>query len=353
MVFLIDTLSFETHLLVLVLDTGEMPRETDPFRKHVQVLPNKRWKCNFCGNQYAGGATRIKAHIAGVGRYGTNDRKDVNGRVRSEAQKALKGKGVVESSNGSGGNSLTQGQHQPETSSTAIPFLNPDDISSLGLNAEEGEPDTEVPQDARTRDGPLESLPPCSGVVVNKNMPHLLTKLEELSRREADMANLETWWRKVNRKGEYWSVVQAFRQGRPLSTSQLSQVEELSKEVEEILLRDRFRIESKTLAGFSKTVEVVNIPRPSAPDFDPEHQWTLIDFSSQEGWTYAIFWQSSYDHYPPQSAALSSPPPVPVLGFGDGYYKGEDKKPNKKVKISTSLLGNRNIASVCYASSVH
>ncbi|KAI6687414.1 hypothetical protein NL676_024242 [Syzygium grande] len=262
-------------------------------------------------------ATRIRAHLAGVGRCGTNDCKDVNGRVRSEAQKALKGKGVVESSNGSGGNSLTQGQHQPETSSTATPILNPDDISSLGLNAEEAEPNTEVPQsmcigkftipDARTRDGPLESLPPCSGVVVDKNMPYLLTKLEELSSRETDMANLETWWRKVKRiKGEYWSVVQALREGRPLSTSQLSRVEELSKEVEEILLRDRFQEESKTLAGCNKTVPVANIPPPSVPAFNQEHLRTLIESTSQESWSYAIFWKSSYDNLPPTAAALSS-----------------------------------------------
>ncbi|CAN1199967.1 Transcription factor MYC2 [Linum perenne] len=39
----------------------------------------------------------------------------------------------------------------------------------------------------------------------------------------------------------------------------------------------------------------------------------LID-GARENWTYAIFWQSSYDF----SGAS-------VLGWGDGYYKGEDK----------------------------
>ena len=43
------------------------------------------------------------------------------------------------------------------------------------------------------------------------------------------------------------------------------------------------------------------------------------------GWTYAIFWQSSYDY----SGAS-------VLGWGDGYYKGEEDKGKGKAKTSSS-----------------
>ncbi|CAN0842895.1 Transcription factor MYC4 [Linum grandiflorum] len=45
----------------------------------------------------------------------------------------------------------------------------------------------------------------------------------------------------------------------------------------------------------------------------------LID-GARENWTYAIFWQSSYDF----SGAT-------VLGWGDGYYKGEDKELNSLI----------------------
>lgn len=46
---------------------------------------------------------------------------------------------------------------------------------------------------------------------------------------------------------------------------------------------------------------------------------------ARESWTYAIFWQLSYDF----SGA-------PVLGWGDGYYKGEDDKSKGKGKTASS-----------------
>nr|ALP75904.1 bHLH transcription factor [Aquilaria sinensis] len=46
---------------------------------------------------------------------------------------------------------------------------------------------------------------------------------------------------------------------------------------------------------------------------------------SPESWTYAIFWQSSYDY------AGSA-----VLGWGDGYYKGDEDKEKGKLKTATS-----------------
>lgn len=51
----------------------------------------------------------------------------------------------------------------------------------------------------------------------------------------------------------------------------------------------------------------------------------LID-NARESWTYAIFWQSSVVDY-------SGPP---VLGWGDGYYKGEVNKPKSSLS-PTSL----------------
>uniref|UniRef100_A0A9I9CGV9 Transcription factor n=3 Tax=Cucumis melo TaxID=3656 RepID=A0A9I9CGV9_CUCME len=51
---------------------------------------------------------------------------------------------------------------------------------------------------------------------------------------------------------------------------------------------------------------------------------TLIE-GAQENWTYAIFWQSSYDY----SGGT-------VLGWGDGYYKGEEDKGKEKAKSSSS-----------------
>ncbi|KAE8672187.1 Transcription factor MYC2 [Hibiscus syriacus] len=45
-----------------------------------------------------------------------------------------------------------------------------------------------------------------------------------------------------------------------------------------------------------------------------------------ESWTYAIFWQSSYDYSAPT-----------VLGWGDGYYKGEEDKGKTKSKATYPL----------------
>ncbi|XP_039171863.1 probable disease resistance protein At4g27220 [Eucalyptus grandis] len=356
-----------------------MPRETDPFWKYVKLLPNKHWNCNFCGNSYAGSATRIKAHLAGVGGYGINDCKDVDGRVRSEARKAMKGKTVVESSSRPDNDEV--GLHQPaiasnedgqpviasnedgrrETSFVAMPYLssnaisngqpviasnedgqpviasnedgqpviaNNEDgrreisfvvmpylssnaISTVGanssdfhplhemnvpsqylptqnmtthgdisfwtqppqshavdsniqpwnlshpsggrdlalqalthmpppVNVEEGEPNAEVPEDARTDDALVDSQPGACGLV--DVMPTLKRKLEELSNQEADMDGLETWCRKAQRlRGEYWSMVQAFQEGRSLSPQQVERINDLSKEVEDILVHCSFR----------------------------------------------------------------------------------------------------------------
>ncbi|CAI0472872.1 unnamed protein product [Linum tenue] len=69
-------------------------------------------------------------------------------------------------------------------------------------------------------------------------------------------------------------------------------------------------------------------PPPPTPSLPPplfnqeslqQRLQALID-GARENWTYAIFWQSSYDF----SGAS-------VLGWGDGYYKGEDNKLNSLI----------------------
>ncbi|TKY58559.1 Transcription factor MYC2 [Spatholobus suberectus] len=52
---------------------------------------------------------------------------------------------------------------------------------------------------------------------------------------------------------------------------------------------------------------------------------TLIE-GARESWTYAIFWQSSYDY----SSGAS------LLGWGDGYYKGEEDKGKGKAPKTMS-----------------
>ncbi|XP_039157560.1 probable disease resistance protein At5g63020 [Eucalyptus grandis] len=327
-----------------------MPKEKDSFREYVEFLQNNKWKCNFCNKEYGGSVTRIKAHLAGVGGYGIHGCNIVNSEVRSEAQKALKGKGPVESRNGPEGNalgsshprfissSITQGPHQPvnvsdedacrETSFTAMPNPSFDVISAVGIgssasiplhetnvpsqsllaqnmisqrdfssytqhpqsqvgysippwnlsypsssrdlasealinmpgpvNAEDGEPNTEVPQDVRTDDALVDNRPSSCGLV-DQNTPALKRKLEELSNREADMDDLEAWCRKAERiKGEYWSMVQAYREGRSLAPQQIKRVDDFNKEVEDILGHFSFRKGSTThAAGCRKSSPLV------------------------------------------------------------------------------------------------
>ncbi|XVE65296.1 hypothetical protein DITRI_Ditri07aG0169500 [Diplodiscus trichospermus] len=51
---------------------------------------------------------------------------------------------------------------------------------------------------------------------------------------------------------------------------------------------------------------------------------------ARECWTYAIFWQSSYDYSG-----------TTVLGWGDGYYKGEEDKGKGKSKASSSSVAEQ------------
>ncbi|XP_019156577.1 PREDICTED: transcription factor MYC2-like [Ipomoea nil] len=69
-------------------------------------------------------------------------------------------------------------------------------------------------------------------------------------------------------------------------------------------------------------------PPPAAAAFNQEtlqqRLQTLID-GAQESWTYAIFWQSSVDDFAAQA----------FLGWGDGYYKGEEDKAKRSKKGSS------------------
>nr|WKE35193.1 basic helix-loop-helix family protein [Rosa persica] len=71
-------------------------------------------------------------------------------------------------------------------------------------------------------------------------------------------------------------------------------------------------------------------PPPAAAPFNQEtlmqRLQALID-GARESWTYAIFWQSSYE----MSGAS-------VLGWGEGFYKDERDKVKAKPKTTTSLV---------------
>ncbi|KAL3748418.1 hypothetical protein ACJRO7_009628 [Eucalyptus globulus] len=70
-----------------------MPRELDRFREFVEYVENNKWKCRFCGNKYGGSATRIRAHLAGIPRYGIKGCEKVDHHVRAEALQKIEGKG--------------------------------------------------------------------------------------------------------------------------------------------------------------------------------------------------------------------------------------------------------------------
>ncbi|GLU05413.1 hypothetical protein SLE2022_225150 [Rubroshorea leprosula] len=68
--------------------------------------------------------------------------------------------------------------------------------------------------------------------------------------------------------------------------------------------------------------------QPQVPLFNQEtlqQRLQVLIEGARESWTYAIFWQSSYEY-----------PGAAVLGWGDGYYKGEEDKGKRKLKTSSS-----------------
>lgn len=70
-----------------------MPRELDRFREYVEYVESNKWKCQFCGNKYGGSVTRIRAHLAGIPRYGIKGCEKVDHHVRAEALQKIEGKG--------------------------------------------------------------------------------------------------------------------------------------------------------------------------------------------------------------------------------------------------------------------
>nr|QWJ73409.1 Myelocytomatosis transcription factor 3 [Isatis tinctoria] len=80
-------------------------------------------------------------------------------------------------------------------------------------------------------------------------------------------------------------------------------------------------------------------PVPPPPPLPPLSQFNedtlqqrlqaLIE-SAGESWTYAIFWQISHDFESPTGENTL------ILGWGDGYYKGEEDKEKKKKKKSSN-----------------
>ncbi|CAJ2636353.1 transcription factor MYC2-like protein [Trifolium pratense] len=72
-------------------------------------------------------------------------------------------------------------------------------------------------------------------------------------------------------------------------------------------------------------------PPQQQPLFNQEtlqHRLQALIEGAKQNWTYAIFWQPSYDY----STA------TPLLGWGDGYYKGEDDKEKAKRVTRTITL---------------
>ncbi|KAL3733531.1 hypothetical protein ACJRO7_022968 [Eucalyptus globulus] len=100
-----------------------MPREKDPFWRHVTFLNenNSKWRCNFCGQVNSGGATRIKAHLAGIARFGIKGCERVDVDVKAEAGDVLMGKKVMDSSDRGVSEERIQGNVRVAPTSTSDP----------------------------------------------------------------------------------------------------------------------------------------------------------------------------------------------------------------------------------------
>ncbi|KAK4801576.1 hypothetical protein SAY86_022063 [Trapa natans] len=72
---------------------------------------------------------------------------------------------------------------------------------------------------------------------------------------------------------------------------------------------------------FPSSSTAINHPQLLNQETLQQRLQTLIE-APRDAWTYAIFWQCSYDY--------SGSAAVPVLGWGDGYYKGEEDKSKGK-----------------------
>ncbi|XP_039163952.1 serine/threonine-protein kinase/endoribonuclease IRE1a-like isoform X1 [Eucalyptus grandis] len=156
-----------------------MSREEDSFRMHVHILPNEKWVCNFCGYEYSGDTTRIRAHLAGVAGYGIQGCENVDSQVRSKALTAWKGKRPAKSSNRQryleGGPHLRATPNDEDdcivTSFAALPDLTSDVISTVAPSSSAFLP---LPETVNNEDDWTVTLPvarpdPSSGVMSTVN----------------------------------------------------------------------------------------------------------------------------------------------------------------------------------------
>ncbi|KAF5818866.1 putative transcription factor Nin-like family [Helianthus annuus] len=88
-------------------------------------------------------------------------------------------------------------------------------------------------------------------------------------------------------------------------------------------------ISSPTFASVDDLLEIFGSSEPYNKYTFQQHLHDLID-NSRQPWTYAIFWQSS-------SIVDYSNKSVMVLGWGDGYYRGEFRKPKTTSSSVTSF----------------
>lgn len=62
-----------------------MGRKKDRFWQCVDIVEENKVKCRYCGEKFAGGASRIKGHLSGIRRKGINVCRKVPTNVRIEA----------------------------------------------------------------------------------------------------------------------------------------------------------------------------------------------------------------------------------------------------------------------------
>ncbi|KAG5087554.1 hypothetical protein AAZX31_01G018100 [Glycine max] len=91
---------------------------------------------------------------------------------------------------------------------------------------------------------------------------------------------------------------------------------------------------SSVMEAFMSSSDLSSIwPSPAPPQSTAvfnqdtlQHRLQALIEGARETWTYAIFWQSSYDY----SGST-------LLGWGDGYYKGDDDKAKAKAKAKVKV----------------
>ncbi|KAF8023895.1 hypothetical protein BT93_F1171 [Corymbia citriodora subsp. variegata] len=100
-----------------------MPKEKDQFWRHVTFLNdrNSKWRCNFCRQEHGGGATRIKAHLAGIPCFGIKGCERVDIDVKEKARDALMAKKVMDSSDRSAYEERILGNIRAAPTSTSHP----------------------------------------------------------------------------------------------------------------------------------------------------------------------------------------------------------------------------------------